>query len=364
LALSYLPLVNRKSTAPVVHRINPLEDPRWDGFLKRHPRSSVFHTSAWLESLRRTYGCQPVAFSTSSSGEDLQNALVACRVDSWLTGQRLVSVPFSDHCDPLFDSAADFAAVVTALEHELRKQNLRYFELRPMHSLEPVTSLFQQSHTYWHHQVDLSPDLSTLFHNCHKSSTQRKIKRAEREGLTCHEGRSEALLDDFYRLLLLTRRRHQLPPQPRTWFQNLLDRMGEALTIRVASKDGRPAAAVLTLQYKDVLVFKYGASDARLHPLGGTQFLFWHCIEDAKRRGLRFFDLGRTDYSAEGLARFKDRWGSIRSTLVYTRFATSPHFGFRADSDGWKESTAKRLVAQLPDWAFCSLGSLFYRHAG
>ena len=89
--------------AKVSNCIEPLKDLRWEPFLARHPRASVFHSSAWLAALHRTYGFQPIAYTTSSAGEDLENAMVFCRVESWLTGRRLVSLPFSDHCEPLVD---------------------------------------------------------------------------------------------------------------------------------------------------------------------------------------------------------------------------------------------------------------------
>ena len=103
-------------TCPLpVYRLQPLEDPRWADLVDRHPRSSVFHTIAWLEALRRTYGYEPVAYTTSSPGERLKNGLVFCRVASWITGRRLVSLPFSDHCEPLVDSLADEVLLLKAV---------------------------------------------------------------------------------------------------------------------------------------------------------------------------------------------------------------------------------------------------------
>ena len=168
---------------PSLGTFHPLNDPRWREFLERHPRSSVFHTAEWLEALRRTYGYQPVAFTTSAPGEKLQNAAVFCRVESWLTGRRMVSLPFSDHCDLLVDSAPELDAVVLALEHEVHRQELRYVEIRLTQTPDTTTLGSSSTRTHCLHQIDLEPDLETLFNNCHKDSTQRKIRRAEREGL-------------------------------------------------------------------------------------------------------------------------------------------------------------------------------------
>src|SRR5689334_15098324 len=98
-----------------VRAIDPREDARWPAFLDRHAHASVFHTPAWLEALRRTYGYQPAAFVTAAPGEELTNGLVFCRVKSWLTGRRIISLPFSDYCEPLLESAGDLDALLVAL---------------------------------------------------------------------------------------------------------------------------------------------------------------------------------------------------------------------------------------------------------
>src|SRR5207247_3253868 len=91
----------------------------------------------------------------------------------------------------------------------------------------------------------------------------------------------------------------------------------DRLTIRVASQRERPVASILTLCYRDTLVYKYGCSDASSHSLGAMQFLFWKAIQEGKQRGVRKFDLGRSDPDNTGLITFKDRWGAARSVLTY-----------------------------------------------
>src|SRR5437660_825872 len=59
-----------------VYTLNPLQDSRWAEFLQRHPAASVFHTRSWLEALRRTYGYEPIVFTTASSEEELKNGVV------------------------------------------------------------------------------------------------------------------------------------------------------------------------------------------------------------------------------------------------------------------------------------------------
>ncbi len=173
----------------------------------------------------------------------MQNGIVFCRIHSWLTGRRLVSLPFSDHCAPLADREVDLEAILSSIVHQTRRDRLRYAELRPLHQPAVFDALFLPDTEFCFHQLDLTPSLDTLFRNCHKDSVQRKIRRAEREHLACREGGSE-LLDAFFHLLVQTRRRHHLPPQPKRWFQNLIDCLASDLRIRVAFQDRQPAAAI------------------------------------------------------------------------------------------------------------------------
>lgn len=349
-----------------LYQVQPLADPRWGEFLERHPQASVFHAGAWLEALRRTYEYQPIVYTTSPPGAALQDGLVFCRVDSWLTGRRLVSLPFSDHCALLVGESADLRPFLAVLEQTIQREKLRYVEIRSTSPFTAATSLFRIDCNYISHRLDLTPDLDTIFRQCHKDSTQRKIHRAEREGLKYEEGRSETLLQTFLRLYLLTRRRHQAPPQPTTWFQNLCDCFGEDLKIRVAFQNGSPVAGILTLRYKDALVYKYGCSDARHHNLGGMQFLLWRSIQDAKWHGLRVLDLGRSDPGNTGLAVFKDRWGATRSTLTYSRFyaSTPSRNSYGRDVSDWKMDRTKRVLSLLPDAFFRLAGALLYKHFG
>jgi hypothetical protein len=109
----------------VIYGVNRLEDPRWTKFRKVTRERRLFTPAAWLAALRSTYGYQPVKFTPSPPTAVLANAIVFCKVKSWLTGRRLVSLPFSDHSDVLMDAEADIEAILPALRRGLLGRNLR-----------------------------------------------------------------------------------------------------------------------------------------------------------------------------------------------------------------------------------------------
>lgn len=247
----------------------------------------------------------------------------------------------------------------TSLRREFEEDKLKYIEIRPLSTDLVAESSLNKGDSYYVHSLGLGPTLEELFQGFHKQSIQRKIRRAEREGLCYEGGHSEVLLHQFYHMLVLTRRRHRLPPQPIEWFRNLITLLGDRLTIRVVSLKGQPVASILTLRHRKTLVYKYGCSDARYHNLGGMPFLMWKAIEEAKTTGLEEFDFGRSDLDNEGLIRFKDQWGTTRSALGYGRISAIPS---RNTSDGRLAGIAQRVFGYMPDFLFTAAGRLLYRH--
>ncbi|HYT66817.1 MAG TPA: GNAT family N-acetyltransferase [Vicinamibacterales bacterium] len=341
-----------------VHTLDPLDDPRWETLVCSHPAASVFHTRAWLHALRRTYGYQSLVYTTSPPEAPLTNGIVVCGVRSWLTGCRLVSVPFADHCDPLVRSASDMGDLIGSL-HEATRHTWKYVELRPRPPVASPDRRLQESATFRLHAIDLRAERDEIYRRMHESGIRRKIRRAEREGLRYEEGRSEALLDAFYQLLIRTRKRHGVPPPPKRWFLNLLACVGEAAKIRVAWKDRRAIGSIITLQHRTTLVYKYGASDSAFHNLGAMPFLFWRAIEDGKTVGLHTFDLGRSDLTNTGLITFKKRLGGVSSTLTYFRCSARLLRQRRTTT-----KRASRLFACMPEPLLVLAGRLLYRHMG
>lgn len=343
-----------------VYTIDPIRDTRWAEFISRHDSASVFHSLPWLEAIRRTYGYTPVVYTTSPPSSPLSNGIVLCQVHSWLTGHRMVSVPFSDHCEPLQDDPSAGAAITEELKKAVDVGKWKYIELRPRTEL-PIADGAVKSPDCYLHMLDLRPAAHELLRRTHKTGVQHPIRRAEREGLVYECGNSEPLLNAFYRLMIKTRRRHQLPPQPIQWFRNLAACMRERLQIRVAFKDGEGIASILTLQHKDVVVYKYGCSDKTFSNLGGTPFLLWKTIVEAKAAGLTCLDLGRSDADNSGLIAFKDRWGAQSSKLTYLRWSRKqvPDVAGRRSS-----GVIKLLFAMMPDAVMEATGRILYRHIG
>jgi hypothetical protein len=344
-----------------IFHADPLSDDRWNDLVRRHPNASAFHQRGWLQALARTYGYEPLVLTTAPPGCQLTDGLVLCRISSWLTGKRLVALPFSDHCDLLLDEGSDLWKFVSYLREEHLSLGEDYVEVRPLTDPWGVSGVLRLGSSYWFHELDLRDDLDTIFRRMHRDSIQRKIQKAEREHLTYDVGRSELLMEEFYRLLLITRRRHRMLPQPRSWFRNLIQYMGEGIEIRVARKNGIPLAAIFSLRYRSSVIYKYSCSDARFHSLGSVPFLIWRFIEESKASGIVRIDLGRSSLDNLGLIVFKDKLGASRKLLNYYRCTRIPDEKTRAAS---LSKCLKGLLGVLPNVLLPTAGGIIYKHIG
>ncbi|HET7106174.1 MAG TPA: GNAT family N-acetyltransferase [Candidatus Acidoferrum sp.] len=254
--------------------------------------------------------------------------------------------------------------LVQSLKTQLKDHGWKYLEVRPvvcnLDQLNEVTD-FIPARKYFLHLLNLLGNPDDLFAKLDKDSVQRRVRHAERVGLTGISGTSEKLLAEFYKLFVTTRGRHQVPPMPYAWFQNLIKNLEEALEIHVAYLEKRPVAAILTLRFKNVLYYKYGCSEVRFNNLGAMPWLLWNAILKAKSTGATQFDMGRTEVDNLGLLTFKNRWVPHPTQLVYWRY---PHTASFDSIDSWELKFAKRVFSQMPASMLTYAGKLIYRHIG
>ena len=87
--------------------INPSGMKNWNELILNFPDYSFFHSSSWSAVMRDTYNYKPSYFIIIENGV-LKAAIPLMIVDSLITGNRAVSLPFSDYCEPLVDKEVNF----------------------------------------------------------------------------------------------------------------------------------------------------------------------------------------------------------------------------------------------------------------
>ena len=286
-------------------------------------------------------------------------------IDSFLTGKRGVSLPFTDYCEPVVSNAGQFEELFAAAVALGKKQNWRTLEFRG-----GETFLQGEEPSEWHygHTLDLAtrgtePKIHQLFNNL-RDSTRRNIKKAEKEGVTITVFTSPDSMEEFLRLNTITRKDHGLPPQPRHFFQNVHDLIisNNLGFIVLASFNNKAIAANVYLCIADQVIYKYGASDRAYWHLRANNLVMWEAISWACDKGYKTICFGRTEPENQGLRQFKAGWGAQEYLIKYYRYDLQKNAFIKAPRI--INPFYKKLFSKLPIPALNMLGGILYRHMG
>jgi len=346
-----------------VRVIDPRTERRWDAFVLAHPLACVFHTSEWCRVLADTYGYHPRYIAAFDSAGDIRAAVPMMLIDSWLTSRRLVGLPFSDMCQPLVSDDAYGLLALTGAQDQVNKMSAASLELRGPGVGNAKDLGFSNGTNFLRHIIDLDAVTEAMEARVHQSA-RRAIRKAEREGLTVRLASDIDSMHAFYRLMVLTRRKHGLLPQPKSFFQNLHQHMFEsgAGYLLLAEYEGRPVAGDLLLRFRDELVYKFNASDPDFLHLRPNNLLLWNAMLTGAALGCRTLDLGRCDEENEGLRRFKLLWGSREETLSYYYYPQNNRNGLL--TGGIARDSLALFVKYAPLAALRGMGSALYRNFG
>ena len=197
------------------------------------------------------------------------------------------------------------------------------------------------------------------------TSARRAIRKAEREGLTIRVATDEAAMREFYRLTVLTRRKHGLLPQPWRFFRNIHKHhmAAGAGYLLLAEHNGVVIAGDLLLHFRDELTYKFNASDPQYLHLRPNNLLLWHAMKTGADLGCRSLDLGRCEEDNEGLRRFKLLWGSREEDLSYYYYPANNSNGGLLSNHIARTGLAL-FVKYAPTAALQRAGTMLYGNFG
>jgi hypothetical protein len=153
----------------------------------------------------------------------------------------------------------------------------------------------------------------------YRKNTHRNIIKSKKNNLTFKISKDIASIDEFYKLNILTRKKHGLPPQPKSFFINIYNYLFENNLGFVATvyTDKKAIASAIFFTYKNTIIYKYGASDSKNLILRPNNFLFDSMLNYACNNNYSFFDFGICSKNNFGLRRFKLGWGTIEEDISY-----------------------------------------------
>jgi CelD/BcsL family acetyltransferase involved in cellulose biosynthesis len=275
-------------------------------------------------------------------------------------GERVVSLPFSDYCDPLVEDGEvwkDLVAPILAYDSPVM--------LRCLRNAVPVEDTrFQASLRGLWHGIDLTRTEKDLWATLDGSARQN-VRKAQRNGVVVREGRTLNDVRIFHDMhCRLRKSKHRLLAQPLAFFEALhgLFAPCDGLTVLLAEFDGEAIAGIFFLEWGGTLYYKFNASvDQRHCP---NDFLAWQGILMGRQRGLARLDFGLSDVAQSGLIRYKRKFATEEQHIWLLQWRPQGYCDPRGEQVSQMLGRVTSLFTDpaVPDAIARAAGSELYRY--
>ena len=335
-------------------------------FIRQQATEPLCYSQAWLNLITELYGYSIIPLITTNTTGEITGFLPLCSIQSPLTGQRLVTLPFSDCCPLLATDDASANNLIDQAIQLAQQRKTKYVELRTgINDLLAKRSDLAEENLYVRWVLPLTTDPSTLWPTLRKP-IQRQIKKSQNLGVQVRRAKNREEMQQYYRLHLLTRsKKHGMPTQPLKFFFGLWDTFAanKSMQLLLAEYQGTIIAGMILLLSGTTVRYAYGASDESYLYLAPNNTLMWSTIKWGCMQGYKTLDLGRTARDNQGLMEFKRRWGAIMEPLPYYYFPNIQGLAATSESS-WKFRLLTSCWKRLPLPIARPLGGLLYKHLG
>ncbi len=317
----------------------------------------MFHHPNWMMALAETYQYKPLILAAVDEKENILAGIPLLEAKSFLTGRQLLSLPFTDHCAPL---SINDQALSTLLDHlQNLNENHLYKRIEIRWELPEHSNISPYIH-YGLFVIDLPSTPEEAFYNIQKR-TRKYIKNAQSSGLTVKMGQSFELMQEFYKLQVLTRKKHGVPVQPQRLFKNISQKLiqQDLGFILLAYQNNTCVAGKVVLHWQDTITFKYGASNAAFQSDYPNYLLTWNAIQWAIENGYKKADMGRCEITNTGLRGYKLKWGARENPLTYSTYAGVP----ASVSESKLMQAMKTVIQHSPSLVCKVAGEILYKHS-
>lgn len=327
-------------------------------------RGLFYHQPAWMRTVGESFRF-PLVCLTALDGGAVAGQLALAQVPGLLGPRRLVSLPFSYAAGPLAVSDEAIAALMAAAKELAGSRRFRRLEIKRRGAAGEPSSGFVRHQHYSTYLLPIDSGEKAVWAKLHQSSTQRGIRKAEKEGVTVTRGGKEAWIAMAH-LEEDTARRHGLPAPPRSFFQDACSRLQDQGLAEVylarAGNQEEPAAGIVIWKGPREWIYAFGASRPDALAARPNHLLLWTAIQDAMKAGMTGFDFGRAAPEQEGLVEFKQRWGGQPIPLAYDYWPSAGGLNV-ADRSRGVLALAARVWSALPG-PITRMGSFLYRYLG
>jgi Acetyltransferase (GNAT) domain len=300
-------------------QVDPLSDPRWDAYVRAHPRWTVYQLGAWARILREAYRFEPRYLALEDDSRALRGVLPLLHKKGLVSDARVRSLPVFPAGGPLGDTHSDEVALIQAARAAASADGARALAvISPVNYGADLPEFVTDSlPPRWIVPV-AEPDALRASWRKTSNNLFRSLKKADQAGFAFREATDARDMRRFYRLYLRTMRKHRTLPRTLRQLELTRDLLGPGeFRLFVVERDGGLAAGGVFHLFRDTVELIYNGSDDALLDLRPNHALYWGVIRWSAEGGYREFDFGEASPTTS-LGRFKSQWADPVPNHRYT----------------------------------------------
>jgi len=320
-------------------------------FLDAQPDATLFHSAAWSDVVRATYG-HDVRHWVARSGDEIVGSFSATVMRVPGLGCKYIASPYQMYSGlPLADDDSIASALVTACAESARKDGAQYVEVRHFEDAPLLASAgFVAAPSGL---VTTTIPLSSLALSQAEHGHRQRVRKAEKLGVDVFRSESLDDLRVFRRMYLATGRAMGAPQAGWRYFAETFDRMRDRMRLYLARREGQIVGGFLVLADRRLAFARCSAHSSRESlAVNAGHALWWRALQDAAADGCPAFNCGVSSAGDPGLIKWKEGWGGTSKPVhvfVLPLRSSPPEAGGYFEGYGLAKAVWKKLPLRVVD---------------
>jgi len=330
----------------------------WDAFVAAHRDGSLFHTTAWMRAVRRTFPHEPVYLAArDTGGGTIHGVLPMFAVRSRLAGPMMVSVPYAVYGGVLADDDGVATALLGAAVEEAHRRSIGFIDLRSRTARFADLPTVDRYVTFSRRMPARVEDVAGCL--------PRKARAAARNA-RCKYGLSVRFGDDLLGIVwdLYSRSMRRLGSinYPRSFLEALADETPGGHVVSVVYDQSRPIAGLMSFVHRDTVMPYFAGSTDAGRRVSANNYLYLTIMEWAVEHGFACFDFGRSRVDNAGSFHFKRFCGFEPEPLGYQYVSLNGRAAPNLAPSSARFRLARRIWPHLPLFLTRAVGARLAAH--
>ncbi|MBN1464820.1 FemAB family PEP-CTERM system-associated protein [candidate division KSB1 bacterium] len=294
-----------------IHTLTPCDADRWNSFVDSSPAATFFHRTEWKEIIERTFNFASL-YLFAEKDAVIQGVLPLFHVKGLFSGNALISTPFAVYGGILAATTVARDALYAACKEKAERLGAEFVELRHFTPID-IPELTTRDSLYVTFVKEMPERVQDIYEQLPKEA-RRMVRKGRSNGLTTRMDRDD--VDTFYNIYAVSVRKFGTPVFPKKLFQTCLEVLQDKASILYVYDQDKVIAGVMSFYHKDTVLPYYSGMLSDVKSVAPHNLMYLALMEDARERGYRTFDFGRSKIGT-GPASFKKHMGFEPMNLPY-----------------------------------------------